>query len=127
MSQGIYIMLSMYMYNVTSYNTVKNNNSLLLGTSQIQQQSAWSTKGKQRDSLRVLPKYGEEGASWDEETFEPNNSLANAYAISVGRGNVLTSEIEQRNGNYSTTANDAFLLLCLNFYTHVSHFYVLKR
>ena len=56
-------------------------------------------------SLRVLPKYGEFGASWDAQTFELNNSEANAYALLPGREQALTSTIEQRDNIYATTVN----------------------
>jgi hypothetical protein len=57
-------------------------------------------------SLRILPRFGEPGASWDVETFEPNNWAANAYAMSVGRENVLRSTIEARSNNFSTFFSD---------------------
>lgn len=53
-------------------------------------------------SLRVLPKYDEPGAGWDSSSFEPNNTIWNAYAITVGDSAGLTSEIELRNPIYST-------------------------
>jgi uncharacterized repeat protein (TIGR01451 family) len=45
-------------------------------------------------SMRILPKYGEPGAAWDETTFEPNNAFINAYEIQPGKDNALTSTIE---------------------------------
>lgn len=56
--------------------------------------------------LRVLPKYDETGAGWDPLTFEPNNVLANAYAITPGWTNALTSRIEARDRIYSTFTSD---------------------
>jgi hypothetical protein len=57
-------------------------------------------------SLRILPRHDEPGASWDAETFEPNNSAANAYEIGVGRDNSLISTIEQRQAKFSTNFPD---------------------
>jgi hypothetical protein len=56
-------------------------------------------------SLRVLPKYGEPGASWD-AAYEPNNFPANAYAIDVGRTNFLSAAIEPRGTAYDTDRAD---------------------
>ncbi len=56
--------------------------------------------------IRVLPKYDEEGAAWDNITFEPNNRLVNAYPINVGRLNALSSTIEARPVGYSTFFTD---------------------
>jgi len=56
--------------------------------------------------LRVLPKHDEPGASWDPVTFEPNNRIANAYPIIVGRENALTSTIEPHEDIYSTNQAD---------------------
>ncbi|NJN66887.1 MAG: DUF11 domain-containing protein [Chloroflexaceae bacterium] len=56
-------------------------------------------------SLRVLPKYDEPGAQW-EENFEPNSSRRNAYQIMPGYENALTSDIELRNPIYSTYQPD---------------------
>jgi hypothetical protein len=47
-------------------------------------------------NMRILPKHDEPGASWDGTTYEPNNSRWNAYAISLGWENALSSTIEQR-------------------------------
>lgn len=58
-------------------------------------------------SLRVLPKYGEAGASWDAQTFEPNNSEATAYALALGRKQAITAAIEARDSIYSTHSGDA--------------------
>ena len=57
--------------------------------------------------IRVLPQFDEPQASWDKTTFEPNNQLANAYQIKIGRENALTSTIEQRNKTYATNFADA--------------------
>jgi hypothetical protein len=57
-------------------------------------------------SIRVLPKHDEPGASWDNTTHEPNNSMWNAYAISLGWENALSSTIEQRDIAYSTFTVD---------------------
>jgi cytochrome c2 len=57
-------------------------------------------------SLRILPQHEEEGASWDEATFEPNNNSANAYPIAIGRNNALLSTIEARDGANSTNFPD---------------------
>jgi hypothetical protein len=56
--------------------------------------------------LRVLPKYDEPGADWAADTFEPNNRQANAYPITVGRGNTISSTIEARSVGYSTNFTD---------------------
>lgn len=53
-------------------------------------------------TLRVLPKYDEPGAGWDATTFEPNNAIWNAYGLSLGSNNAVTSDIELRNPIYST-------------------------
>lgn len=53
-------------------------------------------------SLRVLPKYGETGAAWDDGSYEPNNSIWNSYLLNVGSEHALTSQIEARNSSFST-------------------------
>ena len=72
-------------------------------------------------SIRLLPNHDEPGATWDPFTFEPNNYRANAYAITPGVTNALTSEIEVRNGNFSTNAVDRdwyrFKAIAGQFYT----------
>jgi hypothetical protein len=57
-------------------------------------------------SLRVLPKFDEPGASWDQATFEPNNSIWNSYAISTSAASAITSQIEPRDSIYSTFVGD---------------------
>lgn len=57
-------------------------------------------------SLRVLPKYGEAGASWDAQTFEPNNSQANAFPITPALASGITAAIEQRDTIFSTNSDD---------------------
>jgi len=57
-------------------------------------------------NLRVLPKYGEAGAAWDAQTYEPNNSEANAYALSLGHGQAITAAIEPRDSLYTTNSGD---------------------
>ncbi|GJM40921.1 MAG: hypothetical protein DHS20C20_12030 [Ardenticatenaceae bacterium] len=57
-------------------------------------------------SLRVLPKYDEEFAKWDPATFEPNNTRDNAFAITPGYENGLTSVLEERKSRYSTNSGD---------------------
>ncbi len=57
-------------------------------------------------NLRVLPKYGEAGASWDAQTFEPNNSEATAYPVELGREHAITAFIEARDSIYSTHSGD---------------------
>lgn len=52
-------------------------------------------------SLRVLPRFDEPGASWDNR-FEPNNFSSNAYEIRPGRNNALTAFIEGRSRIYTT-------------------------
>lgn len=56
--------------------------------------------------LRVLPKYDESSDQWDVTSFEPNNHLNNAFPISTGANNALTSQIETRNNSYSTNNAD---------------------
>ena len=56
--------------------------------------------------IRVLPKYDEEGAAWDNKTFEPNNRLVNAYPITIGRLNAISSTIDARDVGYSTYFTD---------------------
>jgi hypothetical protein len=57
-------------------------------------------------SLRVLPKFDDDAAKWDQATFEPNNTLANAFTITPGYDNALTSVIEPRQASYSTSNGD---------------------
>lgn len=57
-------------------------------------------------SLRVLPKYEEDGATWDPQSFEPNNAEANAYLLVTGREHAITSTIEQRDSIYATNSGD---------------------
>jgi hypothetical protein len=56
-------------------------------------------------SLRVLPKYDEPGASWD-ANYEPNNFPANAYQVTPGRTNAVSSSIELRGTAYDTDRPD---------------------
>ncbi len=58
-------------------------------------------------SIRLLPQHDENGAAWDTTTFEPNNTTSNAYAITPGYTNALTSEIEVRDSDYATYQPDA--------------------
>ncbi|WP_420632369.1 hypothetical protein [Candidatus Leptofilum sp.] len=57
-------------------------------------------------SLRVLPRYDDALARWDGSTYEPNNTLANAFAITPGHENGLTSVLESRKSRYSTNSGD---------------------
>lgn len=57
--------------------------------------------------LRILPGYGEPDAAWDVATFEPNNSFSNAYLITPGYTNALTSVIEGHDSRYYSTYGDA--------------------
>jgi len=45
--------------------------------------------------IRVLSKYNE-GADWDQGSFEPNNGSFSSYPIAIGRDNTLTSVIDFR-------------------------------
>ncbi len=56
--------------------------------------------------LRILPKFDDEAAKWDRATFEPNNSLYNAFSITPAHENALTSVIEPRQASYSTRNGD---------------------
>ena len=57
-------------------------------------------------ALRILPKYDDELAKWDPVTFEPNNTLDNAFSITPGYENGLTSVLEERKSRYSTSGGD---------------------
>lgn len=57
-------------------------------------------------NLRVLPKHDEPNASWDAQTFEPNNSRWNAYPIKLGAANALSVGIEPRTGSYASNNAD---------------------
>jgi hypothetical protein len=57
-------------------------------------------------SLRILPKFDDEAAKWDQATFEPNNTLSNAFTITPGYENALTGVIEPRQASYSTNKGD---------------------
>jgi len=50
--------------------------------------------GKYR--IRVLPHHSDTQASWNRESFEPNNQVINAYEVGVGAENSFTSELEAR-------------------------------
>lgn len=56
--------------------------------------------------LRILPHHDQPSAEWDNQTFEPNNRLPNAYEIIPGLNNALTSTIEARNIAYATSFVD---------------------
>jgi hypothetical protein len=68
--------------------------------------AAHNSKVSGNYSIRVLPKYNNEGAKWDPLTLEPNNRLTNAFLMKTGRENALTSQIEPRNDAYSTVSAD---------------------
>jgi len=55
-------------------------------------------------SIRVLPQHNEISASWDAETFEPNNRVSNAYEIELGLD--YESNISTRNSVFSTNRAD---------------------
>ena len=57
-------------------------------------------------SIRVLPKFDEPDAAWNSVTFEPNNQASNAYPISIGRLNAISSTIEGRSVGYATNFTD---------------------
>lgn len=57
--------------------------------------------------LRILPQGGEPFATWNSETFEPNNTVNTAYSISVGSTNFVTTSITERNSSFSTNRADA--------------------
>ncbi len=57
-------------------------------------------------SLRVLPRFDDDATKWDQATFEPNNHLTNAFTITPGYENALTSVIEPRQSRYSTSNGD---------------------
>jgi hypothetical protein len=57
-------------------------------------------------TLRILPRYDEPEAAWNAQTFEPNNQAVNAYAITPGYTNALTSTIEGRDNRYYTDYAD---------------------
>ena len=56
--------------------------------------------------LRVLPKYDEPNASWDELSYEPNNRSANAYNLKLGSGTGVVSTIENKSTAFSTNYAD---------------------
>ena len=56
-------------------------------------------------SIRVLPDFLSPLASWNNQTHEPNNRLANAYLLRQ-QGNTITSIIESRNSSYATAETD---------------------
>jgi len=55
-------------------------------------------------SIRVLPFHDDPVASWDANTFEPNNAPLNAFIIAPSE--VITSQIEERNASYATISSD---------------------
>ncbi len=55
-------------------------------------------------SLRVLPFHDDPQASWDANTFEPNNVPINAFLIAPSE--VITSQIEERNTSFGTNSVD---------------------
>jgi hypothetical protein len=55
-------------------------------------------------SIRVLPFHDDPLASWDANTFEPNNAPINAFLIAPSE--VITSQIEERNASYATNSSD---------------------
>ena len=59
-------------------------------------------------SLRVLPKYGEDGAGWDKNNdYEPNDVWEISNSFSAGIGNAQTHQIYPLNGSsYVTHASD---------------------
>lgn len=56
-------------------------------------------------NLRVLPKYNEPDTAWD-SSFESNNYWTNAYPISLGVANALSTSILQRDPAYLTASGD---------------------
>jgi len=58
-------------------------------------------------SLRVLPKYGEDGAGWDKNNdYEPNDVWEISNSFSAGIGNAQTHQIYPLSGSYVTHASD---------------------
>lgn len=57
-----------------------------------------------RYSIRILPKYDDPNASWDESTFEPNNQAPQAVEITPNQA--FASTIGTRDGNYVTNFVD---------------------
>jgi hypothetical protein len=56
-------------------------------------------------SIRILPKYGQQYASWDTDSLEPNNRALNSYQLEVNDEG-LVSAIESRDDQYSTNKAD---------------------
>ncbi|MBC8161833.1 MAG: hypothetical protein H7Z42_11495 [Roseiflexaceae bacterium] len=50
--------------------------------------------------LRVAPKYGEDAASWQRISFEPNNEAPNEFPIKPGYESALTSAIDPQQSSY---------------------------
>jgi cell division septation protein DedD len=58
-------------------------------------------------NLRILPHYGQEGAAWDANTLEPNNSWVNAYELLPGYTNAISSVLESQNADFATSRPDS--------------------
>lgn len=56
-------------------------------------------------SIQVLPKYDQDGASWDEATREPNNNPATAFELKPD-ASAIKSGIASRNGSFSSFGSD---------------------
>ena len=56
-------------------------------------------------SIRVLPHFSQEEASWD-SNHEPNNWSLHAYELTVGREHALTTNIEPRSSSYLNAQAD---------------------
>jgi len=57
-------------------------------------------------SIRVLPKYDDPAATWDEVSFEPNNRASTAHIIELGQANALTSTLAARSETVATNRAD---------------------
>lgn len=57
-------------------------------------------------SIRVLPKHDDPAATADPASFEPNNTLVNAYSIGLGKDNALTTALAPRPEGLSTNRAD---------------------
>lgn len=56
-------------------------------------------------AIRVLPKYGEPGASWDTAALEPNDAIPLAYQLNVGAERALRGQIAPNNSLVSADAD----------------------
>lgn len=59
----------------------------------------WTDAGSGPYNIRILPKFDQLGANWDEDE-EPNNWATHAFKLTLGRTQAISTSVEARNSSY---------------------------